>query len=103
MLCMRALEISLNSKRLCLAGIGNKATSSTIVTCIDDGRDGLGLEIEGLIGPQEQVKWVSRQALGLGDVIQIRIVDTDQVDEPRVRHNAKDPAGRHIGGIIGPY
>ena len=89
---MRAFEVHLNGKTLCLAGIGNDGVLSAIATWVT-GRRGaaLDLNVGGLITPdQEHVRWVYRK-LRVGDEITLKIVERDSVDKPKERHRV-DPA-----------
>jgi hypothetical protein len=100
---MRALEISMNGKKLCVAGIGDDAVLSAIVMA-NGGEGDLSLEVGGRITrSNQQVRWLRQTPLQLRDEIQIRVVEVDRVDEPVQKQEPKLPAGRHIGGIIGPY
>jgi hypothetical protein len=102
---MRALEISMNGKKLCVAGIGDDGVLSAVVQLVANvGLDDLFLEVGGRINPSnQQVRWLRPTPLQLRDEIQIRVVEVDRVDEPVQKQEPKLPAGRHIGGIIGPY
>ncbi len=92
---MRAFEVSLNGKKLCLAGIGEDGVLSTIVNWVArKGRGDLFLEVGGLVSPvDEHVAWIKQKPLLVGDKIQVRIVQTASVDEPKTRHR-EDPAVR---------
>ncbi|HKW18279.1 MAG TPA: hypothetical protein VJO35_12300 [Terriglobales bacterium] len=104
---MRAFEISLNGKTLCVAGIGEDGVLSAIVDWVTKPDHGdLFLDVGGLISPRdEHVQWVRQKPLEVNDEIQVRIIETAHVDEPAQtnRSGAEPPRNRHIGGIIGPY
>ena len=92
---MRAFEVHLNKKKLCVAGIGDDGVLSAIVNWVT-GKNGadLFLETGGLISPtSEHVSWIHQRPLQIGDTIQVKIVETDSIDEPterRQRDAAKD-------------
>ena len=102
---MRAFEISMNGKKLCVAGIGDDGVLSAIMNWVGKGgRGDLFLEVGGMITPSNQhVSWIPQKPLQVGDEIRIRVVEVDLVDEPVKKQEPKLPSGRHIGGIIGPY
>ena len=89
---MRAFEIFLNSKKLCLVGVGDDGVLSAIVSWVTGkGRADLSLEVGGLISPaRKHVKWID-QPLRLGDAIQVRIVEASSADKPIKKHRI-DPA-----------
>jgi hypothetical protein len=92
---MRALEVHLNGKRLCLAGIGDDGVLTASVVSVT-GRDRADqvLEVGGLVGPtDENVSWTKGKALRLGDRIQIKLVEASAVDKPIERHRT-DPKQR---------
>lgn len=106
MLAMRAFEISLNGKKLCVAGVGDDGVLSAIVDLIvKPEHNDLDLTVGGLIGSREDVYWIKRETLEVNDEIRVRVVEADQADEPvhRQPNQAQPPRDRHIGGIIGPY
>ena len=84
---MRAFEIHLNGKRLCLAGIDGDCVLTVIVNhVVGDGRNELRLHIGGLISAtEEHVRWKAPH-LRLGDKMALRIVETDRVDKPAKRY-----------------
>jgi hypothetical protein len=102
---MRAFEVSLNGKKLCVAGVGDTGVLTAIVNWVGKGGDGdFGLEVGGLITPSNQhVSWIPTRPLQVEDEVHIRIVETDRVDEPLQKNTPKTPASRQIGGIIGPF
>jgi hypothetical protein len=101
---MPTLEISLNRKKLCVAEIGENGKLSAMVYWATKGNKGYpALDVAGLLSPADQPVGSTRETpLQIGDEVQIRIVETVQVDMPRDGRR-KSPAGRQIGGIIGPY
>jgi hypothetical protein len=84
---MRAFEVHLNKKRLCLAGIGEDGVLSAILNhVIGEGRDEVNLRIGGLISPaNEHVTWEVVE-LVTGDEIRIKVVESKVVNKPRMRH-----------------
>jgi hypothetical protein len=89
---MRAFEVHLNGKRLCVAGINGDCVLSVIVNhVVGDGRNELWLNVGGLISAtEEHVRWKAPH-LRLGDKVALRIVETDLVDKPvkRFRTDSK--------------
>lgn len=88
---MRAFEIYLNGKRLCLAGVSNAGVFSAIIEYLGGDEEHLHLNVGGLLIPeQEHVSWQDR-SLSVGDDVRIRILDNEKVDAPkeRFRTNAK--------------
>jgi hypothetical protein len=89
---MIAFEVSLNGKRVCLAGIGNNGVLSQHVTWV--GRKGVRsplprLHVGGLdTETDEHVVWAedSIPTLKKNDVVTIRIVDVEHVDIPTERY-----------------
>ncbi|HEY7354008.1 MAG TPA: hypothetical protein VH596_14670 [Terriglobales bacterium] len=100
---MRALEISLNGRNVCVAGLDkNQELSATVKSAANSGDGDLVLDIGGVISQTDQ-NWRREEPLWVGDEIQIRVVEVSQPDEPKEQHRSKHPAPRQIGGIIGPY
>ncbi len=89
---MRAFRVYLNSKKLCLAGIGDDGVLSAITSWVAGGHykaADLFLEVGGLISPtREHVNWIKQKPLHLGDEIRVKIVETDSVDGPIERYRA---------------
>jgi len=90
---MRAFEISLNRKKLCVAGIGGSGALSAIVNWVARENTGdLFLEVCGLITPaDEHVSWIRQKRLQVGDKIQIKVIESVSVDRPKGRKRP-DPA-----------
>ena len=88
---MRAFEVSVNDKRLCVAGIGNDGVLNTMVDYVNgSGRNELFLRVGGLIGPtNEHVVWVRRR-LKRGDEVRVRIVEATIAEPPKERQR-RDP------------
>ena|ERR1700719_4648227 len=85
---MRAFEIYLNSKKLCVAGIGDSGVLSAIVNWV--ARENVGnlfMEVGGLVTPaDEHVSWIKQKPIHVGDKIRIKVVETRSVDKPKGRH-----------------
>src|SRR5579863_7134246 len=98
---MRAFEVYVNGKKLCLAGIGDDGVLSVIANWIAGGRykaADLFLEVGGLVSPsQEHVAWIKQRPLRVGDEVRVKIIDATSVDVPTQRHrtdSAKDLKSR---------
>ena len=89
---MRAFQVVLNGKRICLAGIGEDGVLSAIITHVPfRKRRETRLHVGGLLLPQhEHVRWQQKK-LRLGDEVRLRIVEKKSVDAPRTRFKL-DPA-----------
>ena len=85
---MRAFEVYLNGKKLCVAGIGDDGVLSAIVNWVTRKGDGdLFLEVGGLISPtQEHVAWIGQKPLQVGDKVQVKIVERDTANKPAKRY-----------------
>ena len=86
---MRAFEVQVNGKQLCLAGVGADGALVAIIDhAIGHGRNQVHIRIAGTRGvtggPGEHVEWASRN-LRTGDEITLRIVEADSVDRPKTR------------------
>jgi len=81
---MRAFEVQLNGKRLCLAGVGERGVLTAIIEHIA-GLNGsnLNLNVGGLFSSTwKHVRWRNRR-LKVGDEVLIKIVESESVDKPR--------------------
>ncbi len=77
---MRAYEVFLNGKRLCLAGIGKHGYVSVYITYISEQSE-TEIDIVGLVASKKQyVRW-TRRPLRTGDEVRIKIVDRKTVDK----------------------
>ncbi len=110
---MIALEVSLNGKRVCIAGAEDLAVLSTHVTAT--GRLGkktaparpdetvdLFYTVGGLTPrpkPRSDVhlRWKSLAPLRVGDVIQVKIIETNRADRAASRQKAKRRIGEPVG------
>ena len=77
---MRAYEVFLNGKRLCLAGIGKHGYISAYITYVSEQSE-TDIDIVGLLASKKlYVRW-TRRALHTGDEVRIKIVDRKTVDK----------------------
>ena len=81
---MQAFEVWVNDEKLCLAGIDDDGVLTTIVHYAARQRDGgMFIEVGGMIGQtKEHVKWIDEKRLCVGDIVQIKIIETGAVDSP---------------------
>src|SRR5215470_14600368 len=79
---MRAFNVSLNGKKLCLAGVGERGVLSAIVNWVagDSGTD-LFMHVGGLAN-EEHIDWVKQKHLHVGDEIRVKVIDAGSVDKP---------------------
>src|ERR1700680_440330 len=84
---MRAFEIYLNGKRICVAGMEQGELLFSI-SCSENkqGRSGVGLGMTGLSPTMEVVRWQQR-ALQINEQVRIKIVEAKTVDKPEVVKN----------------
>jgi hypothetical protein len=84
---MRAFEVYLNSKRLCVAGIDGNGVLTTIIDHVSGhGRDEEHVHIGGLISStDEHLRWATKR-LKTGDEVLVKIVESPSVDRPKKRH-----------------
>ena len=111
---MIALEVSLNGKRVCVGGAEDLSVLSAHVTAVGKlGKktvparpDETGAEIHYSVGgltarrkPTTDVhlRWKSVAALRIGDVVQVKILETDKVDRASSRQKAKPRPGEPSG------
>lgn len=81
---MRAFEVHLNGKRLCLAGVGERGVLTAIIDHVAGLKgSNLNLNVGGLFSSTgKHVRWRNRR-LRVGDEVLVKIVDTESVDKPR--------------------
>src|SRR5579859_576615 len=95
---MRAFEVFLNKKKICVAGVGNDGVLSAIIDYVGGQRGHeTALSVGGLITLEdEHVRWIERRKLRNGDEIRVRIVDINSVDNPtdRQRHDPRSELRR---------
>lgn len=87
---MKAFEIHLNGLHLFTAGIGENGVLSTVITWVGGSppRPNAGFffragGVDG--GTGEHVEW-SVPAIGVGDEVTVKIIETDQVSPEHHRH-----------------
>jgi hypothetical protein len=85
---MRAFEIYLNGKKLCVAGL-NEGTLSLSVGCFENshGRGEVALNMTGMLLTLETVGWHHR-ALRMNDEVKVRIVESPKSDKFKVLQKA---------------
>jgi hypothetical protein len=90
---MKAFQLHLNGKKLCVAGVGENGVLSAIVDCVTvRGRDMLQISVGGFISSKaEHVGWLEQRKLQTGDQIRIKIVEVESADSPRTRRRRSDP------------
>ena len=103
---MIAFEVSLNGNRVCIAGAEDLAVLSTIISaCGKLGKKTVpsrpdqisgdvhysvgGLTSRGNPKKDVHVQWKSVVPLEIGDVLQVRVVETDKSDRAKSRTRAK--------------
>jgi hypothetical protein len=90
---MRAFQVRLNGKRICLAGIGEQGVLSTTITYVPfRKRRETRLYVGGLVLPQDEHVCWKQVVLRTGDEIRLKVVETDTVDKPRFRYPRDLPA-----------
>jgi hypothetical protein len=87
---MRAFELYVNGKRICVAGVGDKGVLTALVAGRHKEKAEAG--VSGLVSAtDEHVEW-TRKRLKTGDEVRIKIVEVDAVDRPKKRYRS-DPIG----------
>jgi hypothetical protein len=86
---MIGFEVTLNGRRLCIAGANDASVLTAILSFVSK-RNELELEIGGL-ADEAHLKWPSPGPLGPGDEVTVRIIETDRPDPPAISHR-DDPA-----------
>lgn len=93
---MRAFEIFLNGKKICLAGIGDDGVLTTTITYVPfRRRRETRLYIGGLVLPQHEHVFWKEAILHVGDEVRIKIVEKHSVNRPRTR-TPRDPAAESL-------
>jgi hypothetical protein len=112
---MIALEVLLNGKLLCVAGAEDLGVLTAAISAVGKlgsgsfhSRPGEAPDLMARVGgltsredPAEDVhfEWFSSMSMQLGDVFQIRIIDTEAVDKPvdqRSAHKTPEQGPRAI-------
>lgn len=85
---MRAFEIYLNGKKLCVAGI-EQGDLLFSIGCGENrhGRGGVGLGMTGLLPTKETVRW-QQHSLRINDQVRIKIVEAKTVDKFEILQEA---------------
>ncbi len=78
---MRAFEIRLNGKKLCVAGL-SEGTLNFGLNCSENrhGRGGIGLNMTGMLPNFETVRW-QHCGVRMNDEVQIKIVEVQRVSD----------------------
>jgi hypothetical protein len=94
---MRAFEVRLNGRKLCVGGIGEDGVLDVSVASVVGNRgDDLFLQFGGLISRTEQhISWIRQKSLRVGDTIQVRIVDANTTNKPVIKYRT-DPKKKLI-------
>ncbi len=88
---MRAFQVRLNGKRLCVVGIGKDGVLSTTITYVPiRRRHETRLYVGGLVLPQNEHVFWRDAILRTGDEVRLKVIETNTVDEPQRRHR-RDP------------
>jgi hypothetical protein len=97
---MRAYEVFLNGKRLCVAGVGNDGYISAYITYRSE-PEATWINVMGLINRKKlYVRWTQR-SLRSGDEVLLRVVDRKSVDRYKIirQHDEKrdlESMKRHV-------
>jgi len=108
---MIALEVSLNGKRVCVAGADDLAVLSAHVTACgklgrktvparpDETTGEIHYSVRGLTARPDAKKdvhliWKSIASLRVGDIIQVRALETDKADPPKSKTKANKTVQR---------
>lgn len=85
---MRAFEIHLNGKKLCVAGLEDGMLSFS-VSCTENrqGRGEVGLGMTGLLLTQATVRWQQR-SLQMNDEVCLKIVEVAKSDKYKIMQKA---------------
>jgi hypothetical protein len=82
---MRAFEVGLNGKRVCVAGIGDDAVLTIIANHLTPSGD-THFSVSGLDCMRNEYPWwVSGRKLKPGDELSIRVVESEAIDRPKRR------------------
>jgi hypothetical protein len=92
---MRAFEIYLNDKRLCVAGL-DQGTLSFGVGCFENshGRGEVSLNMTGMLLTLETIRWQHR-ALRMNDEVRVKIVESPKSDKYKVVQKAPTDARKY--------
>jgi predicted RNA-binding protein with RPS1 domain len=87
---MRAYEVFLNGKKLCVAGIASDGYISAYITYVSEGNK-TWIDVTGLDNRKKRyVQW-ARTKLRTGDEVSLKVVDRKSVDKYKTirRHDEK--------------
>jgi hypothetical protein len=88
---MRAFNISMNGKKLCVAGVGDRGLLSAIVCRGAGDRDeDLFLHVGGLVN-EEHLDWIDHACLQIGDEIRVQICEVESGDDPSRKRRRDAP------------
>jgi hypothetical protein len=92
---MRAFEIYVNGKRICVAGLEQGLLLFSI-GCSENrrGRSEVGLGMTGIAPGGETVRWQQR-SLQINEQVRIKIVEAKTVDKPEVLEKAPRDSRKH--------
>jgi len=76
-------EVAINDELPIRAGLPDLKVLTAIVSFVAD-RDELDLDVGGMVDRSDHVRWLQRD-LRRGDVVTIRIVDSEEATEPVMR------------------
>jgi len=86
---MRAFRVSLNGKRICVAGVGEHGVLNATVDYVGDGRGGtVSLRVGGLFTPTEEHAIWKRLGLKVGDKVAVTVIEAESVDKPAKLYRA---------------
>ena len=87
------MEVHLNGKKLCTAGVGANAVSNTIVDVVNQGDDDWWMMVRvGGLENDEFLLW-ARSELRVGDEIKIRVIEDEPIDSPMERKTRAEALG----------
>lgn len=99
---MICFEVSVNGNRLCTAGVGEYGVLTAILTWVwsqseeaspahEERKEKPDLHVGGLVN-EEHVSWLENPfLLSSGDVVAIKVISSQSVDEPLSRESNVDP------------
>ena len=88
---MKAFIIYRNGEKLCTAGIGTNGVLSAIVDWVGRSDKGnFNMHVGGLDSTtEEHVEW-KVPAIGIGDEVSIRLIESAEADQPAERYKLTD-------------
>jgi hypothetical protein len=80
---MRAFEVYLHGKKLCMAGLPGDCVLAAMIDHVSMSGGELSLRVGGLsVAAGEHVRWRSRR-LRVGDEVRVKIVESESADASR--------------------